>query len=82
MNFFFCIDNPDIKCRLTVPKFQNETILSENIELFSLTINNDTWEISIPKYRSDDDFFYIDENNHVINSIYFFVPFYFLCIMT
>lgn len=71
MNFFFCIDDPDIKCRLTIPKFQNETNLSENIELFSLKINNNTWEISIPKYRSDDDFFYIDEINHTINSIYF-----------
>ena len=71
MNFFFCIDNPEFKCRLTLPKFKNEKNLDKNIELFSLTINNNSWNLSRPKYKSDNDFFYIDENNHVLNSIYF-----------
>lgn len=71
MNFFFCLDDPNIESKLTIPKFQNESNLIKSVQLFSLNIKNHNWVLNIAPYETDDDFFYIKQNNHMIGSIYF-----------
>ena len=59
MNFFFCVDDTNLKSVLSIPKFQNESNLNKNTQLFSLFIKKDRWQVGHPNCDSDNDFFYI-----------------------
>ena len=60
MNFFFGINNNEIKCKITVPKFQNHTKTSKTYKLFRFGPNkNENWDIGNLNCDQDEYFYYI-----------------------
>jgi len=75
MNFFFCVDDTNLKSVLSIPKFKNESNLNKKTQLFSLFIKKDRWQVGHPNCDSDDDFFYIDDKKHEKDTVYFLANF-------
>jgi hypothetical protein len=72
MNFFFGIKNKSINCKLTIPKFDNYLVnQNKNIKLYSAFPKNLKWVIKELHTRSDDNFFFLENNLIDNNSIYF-----------
>ena len=72
MNFFFSLQNVFLNCELTIPKFRNKLKKSITHDLFSLKINNNSWQINNEACYEDEDFFIIN-NNQLSNNKNFFL---------
>jgi len=72
MNFFFGIKSNEIKCNITIPKFDNYlTKTNNNIEIFMATPNKTHWSIKKLECNSNSSFFFIDDDQINNNSIFF-----------
>ena len=71
MNIFFPIISKDLKYLLTVPKFKNKSIITKNIDLFSMYVNEDNWVYEKVNCKSDENFFYVDEDLNEVHKFYF-----------
>ena len=71
MNFFFSLQNVFLNCELTIPKFRNKLKKSITHDLFSLKINNNSWQINNEACYEDENFFIIN-NNQLSNNKNFF----------
>jgi len=72
MNFFFSIQTEDIISKLQIPKFSNKLEKSNNkINLYSLTIKNNTWNVELTNCNQDNDFYYLCEKNLGNEKIFF-----------
>ena len=61
MNYFFGISNNELKCKLTVPKFQNLQSNPQNqYKLYKAFIYNNLWKIEKLKCEEDNYFYYIN----------------------
>ena len=63
MNIFFGITNNELKYRLTVPKFQNNSNPVKFFKLFSIKTNNNKWIINKVNCNQDNFFYYVDCDN-------------------
>ena len=73
MNYFFGISNNELKCKLTVPKFQNlQSNPQKKYKLFKAFIYNNLWRIEKLKCEEDNYFYYIN-NKHIENNVFFFL---------
>ena len=71
MNIFFGITNNELKYRLTVPKFQNNSNPVKFFKLFSIKTNNNKWIINKVNCNQDNFFYYVDCDNIEHNSFFF-----------
>jgi hypothetical protein len=73
MNFFFSVHANSINCRLQIPKFTNKLEKEdEGINLYSLTIQNKMWKVSLVDCNQDNEFYYISDRN-LNNKKFFFI---------
>ena len=72
MSYFFGINSNELKCKLTVPKFQNNSKPQHKYKLYAASINNHKWKIEKIECDEDKFFFYID-NRFFKNSPFFFL---------
>ena len=70
MNYFFSINNNNLKSKLTIPKFQNRGLYNKNLKLYSLKIKENNWIISEPTSDQDENFYYINNDFKSENEIY------------
>ena len=70
MNYFFSINNNNLKSKLTIPKFQNRGKYNKNLKLYSLKIKENNWIISEPTSHQDENFYYINNDFKSENEIY------------
>lgn len=72
MNYFFSFKNKNFISKLTIPKFKNKSKLSENLNLYSLEINNKKWLYKKIKCDEDKDFFHL-KGELIDNDIIYFI---------
>lgn len=73
MNYFFGINNNELSCKLTIPKFQNQQPEPQNhFKLYMAFIENYLWTIKKVKCEQDNYFYYID-NVYIKKSVFFFL---------
>jgi len=70
MNFFFGISDKELKCQLTIAKFQNKSN-AKGHSLFSLFIENNKWKISEINCDNDEHFYYLNNSFFSKSSFYF-----------
>lgn len=71
MNFFFTINNAKLESNLTIPVFRNDGILDLSYVPYKASIKKNRWQIRIPKYKFDNNFFMIDRKELNNKSIFF-----------
>ena len=59
MNYFFGISNNQLKCKLTVPKFQNQSKPKDDYKLYMAEIIGSKWKITKVNCNQDNYFYYI-----------------------
>ena len=58
MNFFFGLKVPELKCKITIPKFTNRTDEINNYNLFEAKISNNRWIISKKNCDENNNFYF------------------------
>jgi len=71
MNIFFGIINNELKCKLTIPRFQNNSESQKNYKLFMIRANNNKWITELANCDQDDHFYYVNSDNIKKNSFFF-----------
>jgi len=71
MNYFFSFRNSFLKSKLTIPRFQNNGIISQELNVYEALIENDTWKINLIDCDYNNNFYFIDEKLTNNYSIYF-----------
>ena len=71
MNYFFSINNDILESRLTIPLFRNDGIMDLSYIPYKASINEKRWEIKVPKYKFENNFFIIDKKELNNKSIFF-----------
>jgi len=72
MNYFFSIQNKELKCSLTIPRFRNHSKINKDYLLFSAKIDKDQWCINEIKNSSCNNFFFL-KNQQLDNFQVFFL---------
>jgi hypothetical protein len=73
MNYFFGIDNHNLKCNLQIPKFQNRINTPNQYLLFKAKINNNKWEVKIVEQFQSNKYFFDIEKKYINNDTIFFL---------
>ena len=71
MNFFFRIKKNGLRTKLSIPKFSNQNLRSQNFELFAAYIKSDKWKVQLANCKTDSNFWYVDEPTVDDNEIFF-----------
>jgi len=71
MNFFFGLNENDIKSKISIPKFKNSGEYNSKIKLFSAEIKNLNWNIKHEKSEESSYFFNIYEDSINNKKIFF-----------
>lgn len=71
MNYFFSIQTEEFNTRLTIPKFQNSGKKRLKNNLYKFSIYNNAWQLEVPKYNENDNFYFIDGDETNNNNIFF-----------
>ena len=73
MNYFFGINNSELHCKITIPKFQNKQIRPHNkYKLYMARIEDSLWKIEKVECKQDNYFYYVD-NDYIKKNIFFFL---------
>jgi len=72
MNYFFGINNIELSCKLTIPKFQNQSIPQNKYKLYMIKIENSLWKIEKMECEQDNNFYYV-QNEYFNKHPFFFL---------
>ncbi len=72
MNFFFGINEKNIKSKISIPKFQCTGLQDNKIKLFSATIKNSRWEV-IKEFSEESNNFFTINSDKIDNEKIFFL---------
>lgn len=71
MNYFFLFENFDFTSKVQIPKFRNDGVICNGLELYALAPSEKTWKLKQVDCEENSSFFYLNSDKQSAGNLYF-----------